>query len=276
MNTEFGEKLQNAIDNRNKIQEYSWKSKEGNTILLMDASKEQLTKWFKHCTEMLYNLSPWSPGKLKVRENITNLWHSCNTELFVRYLLHEVNTSIKSKKDILDLINDYRSHSETSILNESISSIFSGLDPIYEKITISKLMDACFDKLEILNKKMISDKFILSQGIWLTDDEKSELTEVLPNGQIRNRMEVIKERLGINPEVKLRVSPTGLSFAQFRSLVNLAPMSKISELPTTTLKTLRDKVLLLLDNDLDYHINKWTTLLNNIIEVAKERNITLA
>jgi hypothetical protein len=44
MNTEFGEKLQNAIDNRNKIQEYSWKSKEGNTILLMDASKEQLTK----------------------------------------------------------------------------------------------------------------------------------------------------------------------------------------------------------------------------------------
>ena len=123
--------------------------------------------------------------------------------------------------------------------------------------------------------KMISDKFILSQGIWLTDEEKSELTEVLPNGQIRNRMEVIKERLGINPEVKLRVSPTGLSFVQFRSLVNLAPMSKISELPTATLKTLRDKVLLLLDNDLDYHINKWTTLLNNIIEVAKERNITL-
>ncbi len=117
-------------------------------------------------------------------------------------------------------------------------------------------MDACFDKLDVLNKKMITDKFILAQGIWLTDEEKIELTEVGKDGKARNRMEVIKERLCLNPDIKLRVNPTGLSFTEFRSLVQLSSLSKISSLTTIALKTLRDKILLLLDNDLDYHINK--------------------
>lgn len=69
-------------------------------------------------------------------------------------------------------------------------------------------------------------------------------------------MEVIKDRLCLNPEIKLRVNPTGLSYTEFRSLVQLPALPKISTLSTITLKTLRDKVLLLLDNDLDYHINK--------------------
>ena len=122
---------------------------------------------------------------------------------------------------------------------------------------------------------MITDKFILSQGIWLTDEEKVELTETDKNGQTRNRMEVIKERLCLNPDVKLRISPTGLSFAEFRSLVQLSSLPKISSLSTIALKTLRDKILLLLDNDLNYHIDKWSTLMNNIKRVADARNIAL-
>ena len=59
------------------------------------------------------------------------------------------------------------------------------MDPIYEKVTITKLMDACFDKLDVLNRKMITDKFILSQGIWLTNEEKLDLTETDKNGHTR-------------------------------------------------------------------------------------------
>ena len=114
---------------------------------------------------MLYNSNPWSPGKFIVRENIDKTWDSCNTELFVRYLLHDCDTDIKTKKDILDYINSQRSSHEEDILNESISVLFNGLEPIFEKVTVSRLMDACFDKLDILNKKMITDKFILAQGI---------------------------------------------------------------------------------------------------------------
>lgn len=238
MQTEFGEKLQNAMDS---IESLVWKDKTGNSVKLMTAPEEDLRKWYKHCYEMLYNVSPWSPGKYKIKENIRETWDACNTELFVRYLLHDCNTDIKTKKDILDYINSQKALHEESILNESISILFSGLDPIFEKVTVDRLMDACFDKLDVLNKKMITDKFILAQGIWLTDEEKVELTEVDKNGRLRNRMEVIKERLCLDPTIKLRVSPTGLSFAEFRSLVQLTTLPKISSLSTIALKTLRDK-----------------------------------
>lgn len=272
MCTEFGEKLQNAMDS---IESLTWKDKNGNNVKLMTAPEEDIRKWYKHCYEMLYNAYPWSPGKYVVRENIHKTWDACNTELFVRYLLHDCDTDIKTKKDILDYINSQRSSHDRDILNESISVLFNGLEPIFEKVTVSRLMDACFDKLDVLNKKMITDKFILAQGIWLTDDEKVELTETDNNGRIRNRMEVIKERLCLNPDIQLRVSPTGLSFSEFRSLVQLISLPKITSLSTIALKTLRDKILLLLDNDLNYHINKWNTLMSNIQRVADARNISL-
>ena len=224
---------------------------------------------------MLYNSSPFNPGKENIRKNIWKTWNSCNTELFVRHLLHECDTPIKTKKDILDLISEFRSNADHDITQDSISVLFNGLDPIYTDITISNLMDACFDKLDVLNKKMITDKFILSQGIWLTEDEKVDLMETSIDGKVRNRMEVIKERLCLDPSIKLRIVPTGLSYAEFRSLVQLSVLPKISSLSTIALKTLRDKILLLLDNDLNYHINKWNTLMNNIQRVAEARNIEL-
>ena len=52
----------------------------------------------------------------------------------------------------------------------------------------------------------------------MTDAEKEELTEYDSNGKMRNRMDVIKERLIINPEIKLRICPTGLSYSEFRAL----------------------------------------------------------
>jgi hypothetical protein len=79
--------------------------------------------------------------------------------------LHECDTEIKTKNDILNHINNQRQAYDEDILNKSISILFNGLDPIFEKVTVSRLMDACFDKLGVLNRKMITDKFILAQGI---------------------------------------------------------------------------------------------------------------
>lgn len=272
MRTEFGEKLEKAM---NSIESFTWKTKDGNVIKLVDAPAEDLIKWYSHCYEMLYNTFPFKPGKCVIKSIIAKTWDSCNTELFVRYLLHECDTPIKTKMDLLALINDRRNDTEEDILEMPITVLFNGLDPIFERITVSKLMDACFDKLDVLNKKIITDQFILSQGIWLTEEEKVELTETNENGKMRNRMEVIKERLNLDPTIKIRISPTGLSFAEFRSLVQLSTLPKISSLSTIALKTLRDKILLLLDNDIEYHIKKWSTLLNNIKAVADHRHIDL-
>jgi hypothetical protein len=102
---------------------------------------------------------------------------------------------------------------------------------------------------------MISSNFILSQGIWLTNDEKKDLTEYDSNGNMRKWLDVVKERLFL-PNIRLRIDQKGLSYTEFRSLIQLGDLPKFSSLPTTTLKLLRDKIFLLLDNDLNYHIDK--------------------
>lgn len=191
--------------------------------------------------------------------------------------MYDCDTTLKTRKDILDCINLYRNESEENILDNSITYIFNGVSPMFEKVTIRKLMDACFDKLEVFNRKIISDKFLLSQGIWLTNQEKVDLTEKDEHGKAKDRREVICERLSlnkINPK-QIRFTTTGFTYSEFRSIVQMPMLAKISALPTTTLTTLRDKVILLLDNELDYHINKWNKLLKNIVEVAEERKIPL-
>ena len=136
-------------------------------------------------------------------------------------------------------------------------------------------MSACFDRLNVINRKMISDKFIISQGIWLTEDEKKELTEYDENGQLRKYLDVIKERLFLNDNIRLKIDSRGLSYNEFRNLINIQNFSKTSIIPTATLKLLRDKVLLLLDNDVDYHINKWMSIKKNIEIVAQKNNYEL-
>ena len=275
MDTEFGAKLKKAITAKdNDINSLVWKDKTGVNIRLMDISQNELKRYHRHCEQMLTNRDIYKPGKLVIRENIQKCWDSCNAELFTRYLMHDCETDIKTNKDLLDFINVQRKANNVDV-EDSISVLFTGLPPIYEKVTVGKLMDVCFDKLDVLNKKMITDKFIIAQGIWLTDEEKQELTELEIGGKIRNRMEVIKERLCLNPDIRLRVSPTGLSFAEFRALIQLSDLPKISSLSTIALKTLRDKVLLLLDNDLDYHINKWMKIKKDIERVAEYKNWNL-
>jgi hypothetical protein len=77
----------------------------------------------------------------------------------------------------------------------------------------------------------------------------------------------MKERLFIDGGY-FRVVPTGLSYAELRSLLNLESRTRVSLVPTATLKLLRDKILLLLDNDLEYHIKKWSILKEQIENVA--------
>lgn len=241
---------------------------------LVDMSKDELQKCYVHCTDMLYNKSKHIPGKYQVRENIHHLYRSCNAELFLRYILHEIDVDfLKSNKDVIDLMNNFKAANGLKA-DASVSTIFDNIPVVFNSVTIDELYDACLDKLDVLNKKLISDKFILAQGIWLTDSEKQELTEYDDNGKLRNRLDVMKERLFMD-NVRLRISPNGLSYTEFRSLVQLADLPKISSLTTTTLKLLRDKILLLLDNDLDYHIEKWTSLMNSVKKVAEVNGYTL-
>ena len=252
-----------------------WKHQNGKEVRIMDLSLVDLQKAYNHCTDMLYNKAKVSPGKFTIKRNIAIAFENCNAELLLRFILHESDIpTLKTNSDLLQLITKMRKENGVE-LTDSVAAIFTNLPPIFEKVTVDKLMSACFDKLDIINRKMISDKFIIGQGIWLTEKEKEDLTEFDKDGKRRDWKDIIRERLILNPDLPIAWNPNGFSYSEFRALVKLEPFPKISSLPTTTLKLLRDKVLLLLDYNLDYHIEKWTGLIEAIEAVAKYKNITL-
>ena len=225
--SEFGDTLKNAINKVNDLNQYVWKSKDGKTIRLLDMSKEELQKIYNHANDMLYNTNKYTPGKLQVKKNIRTLISHCNAELLKRYILHECNIDIlKSPIEVVQFIRDNKKSNNLAD-TDSVTTLFSHLPKEFESVTLDLLLSACLDQLDLINRKMISDNFILSQGIWLTEAEKVDLTEYDENGQVRPWMEVIKERL-LLPNIKLRVDPRGFSYAEFRSLIHLTPLPKIS------------------------------------------------
>ena len=273
--TEFGDALAGAINaSKNDITRFTWKDSNGKSILMMDMSPEELQKAWDHCESMLYNKNKWNPGKYVIQNNIKNLYNNCNAELFLRYILYERDIpALKTNKDVLDLINVYRKE-ENLQDSDFIEKIFISAPPIYKDVTIKSLVRACLECLEPINKNIIPDKFILSVGIWLTDEEKEDLTEYDEKGNKRNFFDVIKERLFLK-NVKLRVDVNGLTYNEFRSLMLLKNRTKMSNATTELLYLLRDKILLLLNNDLSYHINKWLDLKNKIQKVCDYKKIKL-
>ena len=277
--TDFGDILNKAIEaKKNKkanINTLIWKYKNGTTKRLMDMDQEELQKCYDHCESMLWSNAKNSPGKHVIKKIINRTYENVNAELFMRYILHELNIdTLRTNKDLFDFINLNKMHQGIKD-HDYVTKIFSGVPTIFEKVTIDRLLSACFDKLDALNRKIISDKFIISQGIWLTKEEFEDLTEYDDKGKMRDKMDVIRERLVLNTNLKLRIDRKGLSYQEFRSLVMLDQYPKISNLPTATLKLLRDKILLLLDYDLNYHIEKWEDLKENIHKVAEKKKFVL-
>lgn len=191
----------------------------------------------------------------------------------MRFMIHDSNVGFTTNKDLFDYIVAAKKQYDATDA-DSITTIVTGVPSVYERITIGQLLDACFDKLGTFNKKLLSDKFILSQGIWLTEDEKKELTEYEPDGTMRKWLDVVKERLFL-ANVRLRIDQKGLSYSEFRSLVQMDKLPKISSLSTATLTLLRDKILLLLDGDLNYHIDRWMDIISQLKKVAEYKGITL-
>ena len=58
-------------------------------------------------------------------------------------------------------------------------------------------------------------------------------------------------------------------------MINLRSNKKYTELTTNQLETLRDKVLFILQEKVEYHIKQWETIMSQLVEVAQSKNITL-
>lgn len=280
-------KILEAIENKNNdVNTFVWKlaRKSDGTqeeIKLMDASPEQLQKFYDHCFSMLYNVDKINPGRYTLLNIIKEQREKCNVEIYLRKLQDgSITKGISYPRHLywLDLqrsIEQNKEHFPQNKLNEiTIASLTGGLPLEFSRLSIADVRDGCLDALGTFNAKHLTFSFILNLGVYLTPEEMKEFNIKDENGKTRSKLEVIKERLNIKPSVHLTVKPSGLNFTELRAMLNLRS-KKYSELTTDQLITLRNKVLFRLEQEVNYHINQWENRINQILKVCDVRNITL-
>ncbi|MGM9531081.1 hypothetical protein [Intestinibacter sp.] len=278
------ERLEEAMaSKKTDIKNFIWKGekKEVNGVMmqeeirLIDADEKQLKKFYNHCMSMLYNQDKQNPGRYLLLDIIKDQIARCNCELFLRWLEQEKGkprfTFLSDVRTILD--NNKDSIPDTN--NIPISTIVGGCPDEFKDIPISLIIDGCIDRLGYFNKQHITLSFILKQGLWFTQQELKDLTEKNEDGTTRDRVEVVKERLGLTkPDINIYITPKGLSFAQLKAMTSLRS-KKYSELTTDQLKTLRNIILFALSDEVRFHISQWEARVSQLDEVAKFKGITL-
>lgn len=109
-----------------------------------------------------------------------------------------------------------------------------------------------------------------------TQQEMKDLTERTADGKIRNRLEVIKERLGIRNNIRLIIDDENakLNYTEFRAAVQLKNKN-YSQLTTDQLVLLQNKLLFYLEDEVDVHIKQWESRIKQINEVCKLKGYRL-
>lgn len=292
-NTEFGDKVLQAIkESEGKMENFVWKGprsgdkKTQETIRMIDATPEQLQSWYDHCKSMLYSTDKKCPGRYVLQDIVAEQRAKCNTELYLRWLENKYQKDMPEPRNpyprflYLSDIQTYLRHNEDTIKKEDYdktpirNNVTLGVPYEFRDVTIADTISGCIDTLGIFSREHISLKFITKLGVWLTDKEMQELTELDENGNVRNRIDVIKERHNLKPVIKLKSNSRGLKYSELRAMLNLRN-KKYSELTTEQLLVLRDKVLYRFENEIDFHIDQWKTIMEQLEQVAESKGIEL-
>ena len=267
----------------NNINSFIWKyPKVDNVqaeIRLVDASYEQLRKFYLHCNEMLYNKDVNNPGRRTLLEIVQTQIQKCRAELLIRWLRSEKQyTNTRCLEDLRRVIaNNKEEFEKESIKTYPIGRLMEGLPIDLERVPISLVMDACLDSLGVYSGKHITLNFIIKMGLWFTPKElqtpveKGGLLKKDPQtGKAINRLEVIMKELRINPENSLRIKDTGLSYAEFKSIYKLNK-DKYSNLTTEQLKTLSTKILYRFQDLCLQQAEQWENKIKEILKVAESK-----
>ena len=147
--------------------------------------------------------------------------------------------------------------------------------PNISNISVDLFLKSCKDTLGKFNKSHITQTFIVNLGIWFSQDEIRNFEQVEKLSTLEERIQVVKDRLNLRNDLRIPIKSSGLSYTQFRSMINLKSNKKYLELTTNQLETLRDKVLFLLEENVSFHISQWESLMAQIEEVAEFKGIKL-
>lgn len=278
MSTLMSEKLTEAISKKKvDIESFIWK---GNKVLdatgkyrqtekkLTDMSEYEINECYDHCKTMLFNKDVLNPGRYVVLETIADQKDKVGAELCIRYTSEKYGWS---RFTLLGMVSEFLENNKEIFKNykPTIGDMFSGLPNEFVKIPLNLLVDGCLDRLGAFNKKHITRTFILKQGIWLTPTESKELIENDETGAVRDRLEVVRERLGIKEIEKLYINSKGLNYTQMRAMLNIKPNKKYMDLTTSQLETLRNRILFNLEEAVKDHIVAWERRMEEIEMVAE-------
>lgn len=240
-------------------------------IKLVDATPEQLKEFHNYCEIMLNNTSKEEPGRKIVLKLVQDQRERCNAELFLRSL--ECSEIKKPRyalnEELQKLLNDNKLCAKDLTIGQ-----VSNCGAEFTNLPLPLIIEGCLDKLGIFYRKHLTLAFILKQGVWLTPQEMNDLTEKDENGVIRNRLDVIRERLNIDKNIMFKISPKGLTYTNLRAMLQLKN-KKYSDMTTDQLKVLRNRILFNLENEIKYHIDQWEKRKEQIEQVAEYRNISL-
>lgn len=274
--TVLGDKLQEALDvKKEDINSYVWKGPRVNGVQeefkLIDADYDTLKKWYNRCITMLNNTDVHTPGRLVLVNIIDDQIARCRAELLMRWLRKEKQyTNIKCLQDLRQIIaNNKEILTPETIKTYPICEVMSGLPIEFQTVSVGKVLDACMDLLGVFDCSHVTRNFIVKMGLWFTPQElQNELCQRDPNtGKPRNRLEVVREILKVDPAIRLRISETGLTFNEFKAIFNIQK-DKYSSYSSEQLNVLANKILYRLQNQCEEQAKQWQDKANEIAKVA--------
>lgn len=275
----------------NDMRTYIWKGPRVNgiqeEIRLIDATYEQLRKYYKHCMEMLYNNDAKYPGRITLLGIITDQIQKCRAELLVRWLKSEKSyPAISCLEDLRAIISSNREELTDEVLKTyAIGNVMNGLPDEFIRIPIRKVMDACLSSLGVMDSSHLTLSFIVKMGLCFTQQEmQKDLLRKDESGKIINRLEVVRKELGLDPKFNLWINfEGGLSYEQFKTLyifktgkINSVVPSRYSsnKVPYTNmtsdlLRLLSNVVLYRFQEQCEKQAQQWQDKIDEICKVAE-------
>lgn len=277
-----------------KLKTYKWKdkklTKDPNEIQaeykLIDMTDYQLNIAYSQCKQMLYNTDEQNPGRMIVLNTIQEQLDYISAELALRWfktLKDSVGQLLYTETNLISDIREWIMAVGGSLNNENQYKLkdFVQVPPEFKNVKIDILTKACRDALGYFNHSKITYSFIYSLGIYFTHQELKESEDLISDkNDIQERFNILKLQLGLKDDAKLKANPAGLKESEFRDMIHLKrnkgpKKCKYSELSTSQLVTLRDKVLYSLEDLVNKQSQIWKILMQRIEEVAEYKGYKL-
>lgn len=277
-----------------KLKTYKWKDKRLTNNVnevqveykLIDMDENQLNVAYTQCKQMLYNTDFQNLGRVIILEQIQNQLKYINAELALRWfktLKDSVGNIIYSETNLLTDIREWIIAIGGKIEDAKNYKLkdFVQVPPEFKNVNVEILMMACRDALGYFNHSKITYPFLYRMGIYFTNKEIQESSDKVPDKtDLKTRFLLLKTQLNLKESTELKANPSGLKESEFRDMIHMKRLKgpkkcKYSELTTSQLLTLRDKVLYSLEDQITKQSAIWRRLMQQIEEVAEYKKFIL-